>query len=142
MHQLNLSVLIGFVKTFAILCFITIFYIFTVPFSTTSQKKWYWTPMCLVLEWKVGFLAICKALWLSQNKEILFCLYLSSSNKRLIQITSLQAYVAFMCSASIINKATIVWSFETQLTAPPVIVNTSLVVDFFLSRSLVKFEST
>lgn len=45
-----------------------------------SRTKWYWTQMCFILEWKAGFLARCKALWLSQNKEMYSCPCSSSSN--------------------------------------------------------------
>ena len=117
---MNLSILIGFVKASARLTFVSIFCIFTIPSSTTSWTKWYWTPMCLVLEWKMGFLPICKALWLLQNSEIFSCLCRSSFNNLLIQIASLQAYVVAMYSTFVVDRATTVWSFETQLTTPPV----------------------
>ena len=58
----NLSVLIGLVITSARFSLVCIFSISTLPSSTTSRTKWYWTLMCFVLEWKAGFLAICKAL--------------------------------------------------------------------------------
>ena len=47
-----------------------------------------------------------------------------------------------MHPVSIVDKATIVWSFETQPIAPPVSVNTYPLVDFLLLGSLAKFEST
>ncbi|KAH9735887.1 Dol-P-Glc:Glc(2)Man(9)GlcNAc(2)-PP-Dol alpha-1,2-glucosyltransferase [Citrus sinensis] len=62
------------------------------------------------------------------------CLCPSFSNNFCIQIASLQACVAVMYYASVVDKATTVSSFETQLTALPTSVNTYLVVDFLLSR--------
>jgi len=96
----------------------------TLPSSTTSRTKWYWTPMCFVLEWKVGFLAMCKALWLSQYTIICSFLCLSSSINLCIQIASLHAWVAVMYSSSVVDRATIVCNLDNQLTAPPASVNT------------------
>ena len=108
---------------------------FMVPSSNTSRKKWYWTLMCLVLEWNARFLTMCKRFWLSQNREIFSCLCPSSSNNLLIQIAYLKACVATMYPASIVDRAIIVWNF-------PANVNTYLIVDFLLSRSFAKSEST
>ncbi|KAL2339206.1 hypothetical protein Fmac_013652 [Flemingia macrophylla] len=47
-----------------------------------------------------------------------------------------------MYSASVVDKATTVCSLDNQLTAPLASVNTYPVVDFLLSRSPAKYEST
>ena len=122
--QINLSVLIGLVKTSARFSLVWIFCKSTLLSSTTSRTKWYCTLICFVLEWKTGFLAISKALWLSQNTRVFYCLWPSSSNTICIQIASLQACVAAMYSASVVDRGTTACSFETQLTVAPASVNT------------------
>ena len=73
--------------------------------------------MCLVLKLK------CMQDTLTITKQGIFsCLYLSPSSNLLIQIVSLQAYVANMYFAFFIDNSL---KFETQLTTPPVSVNTS-----------------
>ena len=94
------------------------------PFFYYSLTKWYCTPICFVLEWKAGFLAICMALWLSQYTEIFYCLCSSSSINLWIQIASLYAWVAAIYLTSIIDKATTICNLDNQLTTPPASMNT------------------
>ena len=56
-------------------------------------------------------------------------------HKPLYQINSLLASVAATYSASVVESATTLWIFETQLTVAPPIVNTYYVVLLLLSLS-------
>jgi len=93
-HYINLLVLIAFVRKSARLFFIWIFCISNVPSSIFSLTKWYWTLICFVFEWNAGFLARCKALWLSQYREMFTRLCSSSASTIFNHTTSLLACVA------------------------------------------------
>ena len=79
--------------------------------------------LCVLFEWNARFLAI-RHFDYHNTKGIFSCLCPSSSISFFIHIASLQACVAAMYSAYVVDNATIVWSLETQLTAPSAIMNT------------------
>lgn len=76
---MNLSKLISLVIASTKFSLVYIIDMFTLPSSTTSYTKWYFTPMCFVLEWNVGFFGMCMTLWLLEDKIIFYFLCPSSS---------------------------------------------------------------
>jgi hypothetical protein len=75
------------------------------------------------------------ALWLSLYNVPISCSLPNSPINLCNQIISLLASVAATYSASVVESATTLWIFETQLTAVPPTVNTYPVVLLLLSLS-------
>ena len=104
--------------------------------------KWYLSCMCLVLEWNAKFFARWMALWLSLYNVPISCSLPSSPINLCNKIISLLASIAATYSASVVESATTLWIFETQLTVVPPTVNTYHVVLLLLSLSPTIFAST
>ena len=97
-----------------------IFSKFKCPSSNTWQIQWYQLrSMLLVLEWNVGSFAKWMVLWLSQCNTYLSCFIPISPRNRYIHNISLQASVAAMYFASVVERDTIFCSLDTQDTATP-----------------------
>ena len=93
--------------------------------------------LCLLIKHLI-FCEENSTLWQSQKTMVIFKLSLSSLNSPFNQIASLQASIIAMYSASIVDKATIVYKVAFQLIAQPPIVKTYPIRDLLLSRSPAK----
>ena len=77
----------------------------TTLFVTYSLKKWYLIGMCLVLEWRTGFLDTVMALVLSQWRGMGSSYFISkSASVWIIQRICVQQVAATMYSASAMDK--------------------------------------
>ena len=127
-HILSFFVVTTFVSISAGFWLVCIFSSFNSPSSNTDHMKWYLSYMCLVLEWNAEFFARWMALWLSLYNVPISCFLPNSPISLCNQIISLLAFVAATYSTSVVEIATTLWIFETQLTAIPPTVNTYPVV--------------
>ena len=118
-HILSFSLVTTFVSISAGFWLVCIFSSFNSPSSNTERMKWYLRCMCLVLEWNVEFFARWIALWLSLYSVRIWCFLPNSSINLCNQIISLLASVAATYSTSVVESATTLWIFETQLTVVP-----------------------
>src|SRR6201992_1003076 len=89
------------------------------PDSTTSLSQYHLRSRCFILPWCSGFLDTEMADWLSMSKVgVEVGEYPSSPINCLIHNISLEASTAAIYSASVVDRATMVWSLLLQLTAP------------------------
>jgi hypothetical protein len=77
------------------------------PFSTLSLRKWYFTSMCLVLEWSTGFFAMLMALMLSHWSGTWVYSSPNSLMVYVIQRSWEQQLAATTYSASVVDCATL-----------------------------------
>lgn len=88
------------------------------------------------MAWKVEFFAKKIALWLSQQIVIYPTSKLILEHNLFIQMASLEACIAPMYTASIVNIAATSCHLFIQLIAPPNIMKTYSLVELMLSMSL------
>ena len=96
-----------------------IFFNLNTSWAIMSLIKWYFTCMCLDLSWKTGFLHKWMALWLFEYRMTSYLKTCNSVSNPFSQIASLAASVAAIYSASVVDNATIGWSWDFQLTQHP-----------------------
>lgn len=134
-HHLTFSMLTSFVNTLATFMKVSTFSNFTFPSSTISWTKWNCTSICFVVAGIVGSFAKQMTLYLSQYIVICPASKLNSKHSVLRQMVFLQAWVAAMYIASVVDKAITTCHLLIQLTTPPNTKNTYPMVDLLLSMS-------
>ena len=108
-----------------------------IPSRTFSLIKYFWISTCLVLWWKIGFLAKEIADWLFEEiKDGSDCPYPISFKRCLNQIASWAATNMTRYLISMVEKDTIGCFLEAQKIAPKPMLNTYEKVDFLSSLSL------
>ena len=116
MISLNWDVETGFVMISASwLCVLT-WVKWSNPNCTCSRTKWQSMSMCLVLSWKVGLEAMCKAVWLSQSNLIAPAETPKSFSSCTSQMTSLVTLAMALYSASVDDCAIVFHFFDFQET--------------------------
>ena len=95
----------GLVKISTICSIEEIKFNWTTLFVTLSLNKWYLVGMCLVLEWRTGFLDILMVLALSQWRGMGLTYFTSkSASVWIIQSICVNQVAATMYSTSIVDK--------------------------------------
>jgi hypothetical protein len=102
LHQDNFTTLTYLVKESIIFSNVSTFSNTTLLLSTVSLKKWYYTSICFVLEWYVGFFARNIALWMSQFIFIALCSNPIPEHNLCNHTAYLLPWVASMYSASVV----------------------------------------
>lgn len=103
--------------------------------STFFRMKWYCMLMCFVCAWNPRFLDMNIALYLSHTIFTLLCVKPCSLHNMCTQIISLVAWVRTIYSASIVDKAIVLYLLLIQLVAPPNKETTLPLIDLLLSMS-------